>query len=128
MSDKPMVVKSKSTGLLAPLEYWAVPPEDMHLHVSGRCGPGKGLGDKLVPETVWGLSITKACEIHDFMYEFGPKTKEYKEAADRVFLVNMLTIIDRKTKWEAVRFLRRRRAYKYYDAVAMLGDRAFYRN
>jgi hypothetical protein len=125
---KALVVKSKSTGLLAPLEYWAVPPEDMHLHVTGRCGPGKGLGDKLVPETIWGLPITKACEIHDFMYTFGEKTEDYKQASDRVFLANILTIIDRETKFGWLKYLRRQRAYKYYDAVAMLGDSSFYKD
>lgn len=128
MTDKPIVVRSKKTGLLAPLEYWAVPPEDMHLHVSGRCGPGKGIGDKLVPDSIFGLSVTKACEIHDFMYAFGEKTKEYKEAADRVFLSNMMTLIDLGTEWGIVKWFRKRRAFKYYEAVSMFGGAAFYRD
>lgn len=124
---KPMVVRSKLTGLVAPLEYWAVPPEDMHLHVSGRCGPGKGFVEKLIPEKLWGLSVTKACEIHDFMYEFGEKTKEYKRAADNVFLSNMLTLVDRNTKWGWLKWLRKRAAFGYYQKVCSFGDPWFFK-
>ena len=126
MESRPIVIRSKKTGLVAPMEYWKIPPEDMHLHVSGRCGPGKGLGDKLVPETLWGLSVTPACEIHDFMYSFGEKTAEYKDIADKVFLSNMLTIIDKKTRYKALKYLRKKRAFKYYVAVSTFGDACFY--
>ena len=124
--NKPLVVRSKLTGLVAPLEYWAVPPEDMHLHVTGRCGPGKGILEKAVPEKIWGLVITKACEIHDFMYEFGPKTEEYKQASDNVFLSNMLTLIDRNTKFGWLKWLRKREAFRYYRFVKTCGDAWFY--
>lgn len=122
-----MLVRSEKTGLSAPTEYWAIPKDEMHLHVTGRCGPGKGLGDKLVPETLWGLSVTPACEIHDFMYSFGAKTSIYKQLADRVFLSNMLVIIDRQTKFGFLKWLRRRRAFKYYEAVAHFGNSSFYK-
>ena len=53
------------------------------------------------------------------MYHNG-KTIEDKKEADRVFLNNMLRLVDGKTKWRFVRRLRRRRARIYFEAVKRL--------
>jgi len=97
--------------------------------VCNGCGPG-GWKFDLIPDTIYGLSITEACNVHDWMYYEG-KTKDDKRRADRIFLENVLWIIDNyysKSKaWYKglMRWLRRRRAYKYYEAVADFGNSAY---
>lgn len=79
----------------------------------------------LVPDTLWGLAIKEACNIHDYMYHTG-ETIEDKNEADRVFLNNMLRLITAKTKYKWLRNLRRRRALLYYFAVKNFGGPAFW--
>lgn len=109
------------TNLYAPAWYWKIPKA---VRSQGRCGAGNGIGEKLVPETIWGLKITPACQIHDQMYAKG-KTQSDKEEADRVFLNNLLRIIDGNSN-KVMRWLRSRRAYKYYEAVRDLGGPAYW--
>jgi len=97
--------------LFAPAEYWFATNKD---EVCNGCGP-KGLGGWLIPDTLYGLSIEEACDIHDWMYKAG-KTIADKEEADRVFLNNMLRIIDAQSGL-LLRWLRRQRAMHYYSAV-----------
>ena len=56
------------------------------------------------------------------------KTIADKEEADRVFLNNMLRIIEAKTKFGLLKPLRNRRALKYYEAVKYFGGRSFWKN
>jgi hypothetical protein len=90
--------------------------------ICGGCGPGQW-GDYFVPDTLWGLSIKLACEIHDYMYHVG-KTAEDKFRADSMFLQNMIALIWRGSNWFTFP-LRVLRAAKYYVAVARYGDNAF---
>ena len=110
--------------LFAPKTYWTTPKEEID-RVTGGCGPGR-FGDWLVPDTIWGLSIKKACRIHDFSWYIA-ETLEEKEASDRAFLNNMLRLIYAGAKWWILRKLRIRRAYKYYLAVKLLGGPAFWK-
>jgi len=109
--------------LFAPKEYWEMSKEAID-EITGGCGPG-GLGDKLVPDTIYGLSIFAACRIHDFMWHFGV-TQEDKDIADRVFKNNMIRIIEAKTKYKIIKWLRIRRANTYYKAVSVFGDGAYW--
>lgn len=77
----------------------------------------------LIPKTLYGLDITEIANIHDYMYYIG-ETKDDKDFADDTFLKNMNTLIDKNSWW--LRFLRKRRAYKYYLAVNLFGDEAFF--
>ena len=87
------------------------------------CGT-KGLGGWLVPDTLWGLDITEICNMHDWMYAEG-KVQSDKWFADRMFLENMLDLIDRESSiW--LKWLRRTRAMSYYSAVCDLGSQAFW--
>lgn len=88
------------------------------------CGAEKARFD-YVPDTVYGLSIKGACCIHDHMYE-GGLTHWDKERADRIFLENMLTLIQAGTKWGWLLWLRKHRAYSYYQAVVKFGGNAFW--
>ena len=88
-------------------------------------GCGTGWNSKLVPDTIYWVSITPACCIHDYMYSVG-KTNEDKCVADRVFLNNMLRIIESVTEWYYPTALARRRALKYYEAVVSFGSTAYW--
>jgi hypothetical protein len=109
------------TTLFAPPDFWRLSAIAKKKICNG-CGT-KGLCGYLIPDTIWGLKITAACDIHDFMYAVG-KTLKDKEEADRVFFNNMLRLIDKGSPW--LKWLRRRRAKTYYDAVCLLGGPAFW--
>jgi hypothetical protein len=112
--------------LSSPQSYKDAAPELKALICNGA-GPRRF--GWLVPDTVYGLSIAEAANIHDWMYWEG-KTKEDKEEADFQFLSNMLVIIeDQGTKVPIIgwilKVLRRYRASAYYGAVRDFGDSAF---
>ena len=111
--------------LKAPQSFWEASEEDVD-KVTGGCGPG-GVGDYLVPDTVWGLSIFLACRVHDWMYGECHKIAGlsegiiYKRLADDWFLENMYGIIE-VAGCRLLRRLRRRRAKTYYWNVVQFGD------
>ena len=84
-------------------------------------GP-KGRGF-LVPDSMYFLNMTLAGDIHDWMYTF-PEGQS-KEVCDEFFLSNMYALIDAHGGWGWVKWLRKRRAIKYYHAVKMGGDSHF---
>ncbi len=108
--------------LFAPIEFWKAKASRR----LGGCGPGS-IGDWLVPDTVWGLSIRLACLIHDWMYEVGKAIVD-KERADRVFRNNMVRMINSETKYEFLKRLRLRRANTYYKMVDKYGGPAFWKD
>jgi len=107
--------------LFAPAEYWRLTDEQKRGICNG-CGSSGAFG-WLVPDTMYLLNVRRACDIHDFMYEVG-KTQADKEEADRVFLNNMVRIIN--GRGGLFRRLRLRRAKKYYLAVYHFGGSAFW--
>jgi hypothetical protein len=108
--------------LYAPPEYWLLTPEEK-ARICNGAGP-KGYG-WAVPDTLYGLSIRSAADIHDYMYHVGTTLADKLEA-DRVFLNNMLRIIGAKTHFKWLAWLRTRRANKYYWAVDQFGGPAFW--
>jgi len=117
--------------LYAPAGYWEMPQEVREARKTA-CGAGDGIGDAVVPEKIWGLNVTEACRIHDYMYEVG-RTIEDKEEADRVLLNNILRLIDAAegaSKFpllaRLLAALRRYRAMTYYNAVRDFGGPAFW--
>jgi len=91
------------------------------------CGPGDGIGDKLIPDTVWLLSIRDACKIHDWGYRhcvYSSSTD--RERHDKIFLNNMLSIVDENTRWRWLRKLRYRRCKSYFLAVRAFGARSYW--
>ena len=88
-------------------------------------GCGSGWNAKIVPDTIYGMSITDVCCIHDFGYEVG-KTIEDKESADRAFLNNLLRKIDANPHWWYPKRLARIRAKEYYEFVKYFGGTAFW--
>jgi len=91
--------------------------------VCNGAGP-KGWG-WAVPDTIYGLSIKPAADIHDWSY-MTAKTDGERLKADLMFLQNMFVLIlqrDRATGWLGRRLLVPRliRAILYFTAVWRLG-------
>jgi hypothetical protein len=86
------------------------------------CGPG-GLGDWFVPDTMWGLSVTDACRIHDWDYRHAPEaSEEHRDECDRRLLSNVRRIINAKSTNKFSRRLRLIRSSTYYQFVHHMGD------
>ena len=110
-----------TTTLYAPASYVNAPPA-VRAEICNGCGT-KGLCGFVIPDSIWGLDITESCHIHDWAYYEG-QTLADKEEADRVFLNNMLRLIDGGWWWlKRPRILRAR---EYYQAVKICGGPAFW--
>lgn len=107
--------------LFAPPAYWRLPESERR----GRCGPGRGVLEKIVPDTIYGLRVSAACDIHDKMYMWGATISD-KDEADRVFLNNLIRLIEAAGGWRFLVRLRLRRARIYYEAVSHFGGPAFW--
>ena len=110
--------------LIAPSEYFKLSIDQKELICNG-CGTAGWKGN-LVPDTMWFLRVTEACQIHDYMYFMG-LTRKDKEDADETFLHNLNMII-RHCPWyllPVVNPLRRVRANTYFLAVKHFGESAF---
>ena len=88
-------------------------------------GCGSGWLAKLIPNTIYGISVREACRRHDWSYEVG-KTQKDKDLGDVQFLLNLLTIINNVDKWYYPTKLARLRATDYYSAVVDHGYDAFW--
>lgn len=107
----------------AEISYYEASPGEIEFVTNG-CGSAHAKFD-FVPDTIYFMSITPACRIHDWDYHIF-HTIEEKGKADRRFLNNMLRLIEEGSKW--LRMLRRRRALKYFEAVNAWGGPAFWLN
>ena len=107
--------------LWAPAMYWEL-EEDEKDNICNGVGP-KGYG-WIFPETIWGLSMTEAADIHDYMYHVGKDIADKKQA-DLVFLNNMNRIINQETWFDWVKKIRLNRARLMYKAVDEFGEAAF---
>ena len=108
------------TKLYAPESFWEL--EDKS-ELNG-CGP-KSAG-LMVPDTIFGLNISAACNIHDHCYTLKPYSISTKDWADRIFLNNILRL-NESTKWRWLKRLRRWSAYRYYNAVRKFGGIFYWR-
>lgn len=79
--------------LLAPASYLAADVTERVLVCNG-CGPGSWRLD-MVPDSVMGLDISLACNIHDWMYAWDWDRVQ----ADVWFLANMVILACRGSKW-----------------------------
>jgi len=102
--------------LLCPLHMTRLTMEQIYARTNG-CGR-EGLEGRLIPDTIWGLDISPACNVHDIMYQMAD-TREEENYADAIFGANLISLIQQKTTFAPLKWLRLRRAYKYVDAVAM---------
>ena len=104
--------------LVIPHRYPLLTIKDREKICNG-CGSKGGID---VPDTMYFLSVTEACDIHDFMWHEA-KALEDLEYANEVFHSNMKIIIKRGSWW--LRGLRYSRAHKYYLAVKYVGTSAY---
>jgi len=97
-------------------------------YIDNICNGCGAKGSVNVPDTIWGLSITRACDIHDWDYYHG-MTPEDKRKADSRFISNMFALIESDSSFvgKMLKPLRRRRALKYYEAVVAFGEKHFYK-
>lgn len=109
--------------LAAPLSF-CIADEDLRNEITGGCGPG-GVGDILVPDTLYFLSVRLACQIHDWCYGVWNDKKGF-ELSNNLFKNNMIRIIDQHGGNKLIKYLRKKRAYKYYLAVHYFGEPAFF--
>lgn len=128
--DLPSQMQNRG-GIEAPVSYWQASRTKIARNCNG-CGTEGWLG-MLVPDTMWGLKITEACDVHDWMYGEGTTLTD-KKLADHVFLDNLIAIINGAAKSGPYRYFhwllilpRERRAFKYYQAVShsFSGESAF---
>jgi len=99
-------------------------PEGMPLDYKGNgCGPDgwKGL---LIPDTLGGIDISEACNIHDYDYLFGGIEAD-REKANMNFLCNMIIIIRRDDTWFTNEDIALKWAMQYYLAVEKYGKEYF---
>ncbi len=115
-------LRTTEQGLQAPVDYLLATKAYVDGIVNG-CGP-KGWKIDIVPDTIYGLSIAEACNIHDWMYEFGISLDD-KRIADDIFLINLNKIIDDRGGFFFIIWLRKQRAQKYYCLVDKFGERPF---
>lgn len=108
--------KAWGCTLLTPLSMLRL---DMPTIMAATNGCGRaGLENILVPDTIYGLDISPVCRVHDYMYMHADSQAD-EDYADAIFGANLISIIQQKTKFWPLKWLRLRRAYKYVDAVAM---------
>ena len=110
---KGWMVKAPSTFLLAT-------PDEISKVCNGMGPKGSGW---LVPDTMYGLNLSAAGDVHDWMYAY-PETFNRKECDD-VFHENMQEIIKQHGGFGLLQWLRNRRALKYYLAVRVGGAKHF---
>jgi hypothetical protein len=116
---------SKKLKLYAPKEYWnAIDAKTDLSSIINGCGTNDWKGE-LIPESFLGLSITPACNIHDWMYYYGENNQD-KEEADRVFLNNMVRIINNDSDDIFLKIARLAEAKIYHEMVKDFGRAAFW--
>ena len=128
-------MKEEQCYLYAPPDYWDLTQEQLDkLLDNGECGSG-WIGELVVPDGFFGISMTKCCEIHDYMYHTGKPSIKGKEEADRVFLNNMTrTIYWTTASYEDEEEKKRTRhdaliqAKLYYKGVHWFGGPAYWSN
>lgn len=121
--------KIKGADITAPAEFWKyfdLMGEERLRKDGYGCGPGGGIGDWLVPDSMWFLCVWICCAIHDWMYrDKGACTVRDKEISDETLLINLTEWIDARS-WPVIREIRMYRAMSYYNAVNDGGDGSFW--
>jgi len=110
--------QAKEHELKVPPEFWLLDESELATY---GCGPGKGIGDKLVPDTMWGLNVKVCCIVHDLDWAKATCISDLERANER-FLVNLIKLINNESVW-FLKGPRRIRALTYYSAVQDIGTK-----
>ena len=113
--------------LLAPLSMIKASMPEIMRKTNG-CGRA-GWEERAVPDTVYGLDISCACRVHDWMcgeaeersalHQDQDRLTEEEIFADKIFAANLVGYIKGKTPFAPLCWLRLRRIFKYVDAVVL---------
>ncbi|MEE7625440.1 hypothetical protein V3O24_04640 [Methylobacter sp. Wu8] len=114
---------SSAPVLISSWGYKNLLPEEKAKICNGAGVAGKWISS-IIPNTLYGLDCSEAFNIHDYDYNVGASRAD-KDRADRNLLNNLLTLINHQGGW--LMLPRQWRAMKYYNAVQLLGDEAFYK-
>jgi len=76
------------------------------------------------PKTAYGLNVELPSAPHDIDYEIGENWYNF-DKANEDYLYNNYQVIDKESIW-FLKWLRKRRMYKYYLAVKIGGDEYFW--
>lgn len=87
------------------------------------CGAGDGLGDLLVPDSIYGMRVAPACLIHDIDWLVSSGTYAGFSRDNRRFLKNLLSIWRSNSSIFPV--LRYIGCWRYYFAVQFFGYRNY---
>lgn len=124
-----MEIKNYSVGnycgyqLRACDEFWSLTPVQV-AEIAHGCGPGKGWKESIIPDFIFGVSLTPACIIHDVEFHFGETLDDMKEA-NQNFIHNMLEINSQDSRFWLAKIIRRQLIFLYYSATEDLGRFTF---
>lgn len=93
---------------LALPSWWSTIPEAHRDAQMNGCGPSSW---KLKLNTIWGLDVSPACNVHDVEYAFGNN----RSSADARFFANLCLLIAQGSRWLFP--LRMLRAFAMFTAV-----------
>jgi len=85
------------------------------------CGAGDGIGDWLIPETMFWLKVSASCWVHDKMWSTANGSWEDFHYANSVFIHNLISIISYQSKSTILKHARMYRAVTYFNAVDSIG-------
>jgi len=91
------------------------------------CGAGKGFGDTIIPDKIWGAKVSPACWAHDFEWAQCPATWDAYHAANSRFLHNLQALVVAQSCNWLTRNLRLLGCQSYYRAVDTFGAVVFWR-
>ncbi len=111
----------ETRGLLAPESYRKL-SDDEKYEITNGCGPGRATG--LVPNSIFGVDLKPACDIHDYTYA-RPSSMRDRKDADDLFLLNMHKLMTRKLTSAPMRFIGTIGIGVYYMAVRLFGGQHF---
>lgn len=101
-------------------------PADSTLEFPPCCGPEKWNTRFYIFDKLFGLCISPACWVHDTMWDLAEPTWGDYHYSNSVFLHNILNIINVRSEMSVLRFLRRHKAFAYYDAIDIGGAKYFW--
>ena len=84
------------------------------------CGIGHGVGDALVPDTIFGARLCPACLIHDFDWAYVNNTRQEFLVTNKRLLKNLISCVNFQLYGSELG-LAKVVVYGYYVAVSTIG-------
>lgn len=81
------------------------------------CGAGDGLGDRIVPDSIWGARVCPACFIHDIDWAIADGSYRAFQAANNRFKRNLVALTDAQL-YSQVRIAAKIRCNTYWLVVS----------